>query len=48
MAGVLYLDRRHLARDAIIAVIASFVLHYIFSVCLRVQLPAGPLSFWGL
>ncbi len=48
MAGVSYLDRRHLVRDGIIAVIASFVLYYIFSVFLRVQLPAGPLSFLGL
>lgn len=48
MAGCLYLDRRHLVRDAIIAVIASFVLHYIFSAWLRVQLPAGPLSSLGL
>jgi len=48
MAGVLYLDRRHLARDAIIVVIASFVLYYIFTVFLRVQLPAGPLSLIGL
>lgn len=47
MAGVLYLDRRHLARDAVIAVIASFVLQYIFSSWLRVQLPVGPLSFLG-
>jgi putative tricarboxylic transport membrane protein len=48
MAGVLYLDRRHLVRDAIIAVIASFVLYFIFSYFLRVKLPAGPLSFLGL
>jgi putative tricarboxylic transport membrane protein len=48
MAGCLYLDRRHLVRDGIIAVIASFVLHYIFSAWLRVQLPAGPLSYLGL
>lgn len=48
MAGCLYLDRRHLVRDAIIAVIASFVLHYIFSAWLRVRLPAGPLSYLGL
>lgn len=48
MAGVLYLDRRHLARDAVIAVIASFVLFYVFSAFLRVQLPAGPLRFLGL
>ncbi|MDO9229679.1 MAG: tripartite tricarboxylate transporter TctB family protein [Syntrophales bacterium] len=45
MAGVLYLDRRHLVRDAVIAVISSFVLYYIFSIFLRVNLPAGPLKF---
>jgi len=48
MAGVVYLDRRHLVRDGIIAVIASFVLYYIFTTILRVQLPAGPLKFLGL
>lgn len=48
MAGVLYLDRRHLARDAMIVVIASFVLYYIFTVFLHVQLPAGPLRLIGL
>lgn len=48
MAGCLYLDRRHWVRDFIIAVIASFVLQYIFSAWLRVQLPAGPLSYFGL
>ncbi len=45
MAGALYLDRRNLVRDAVIAVIASFVLYYIFTLVLRVQLPAGPLKF---
>lgn len=45
MAGVFYLDRRHLVRDGMIAVIASFVLYYIFTILLRVQLPAGPLKF---
>ncbi len=48
MAGVFYLDRRHLVRDGIIAVISSFVLYYIFTSVLRVQLPAGPLKFLGL
>jgi len=48
MAGVLYLDRRHLVRDGIVAVIASFVLYYVFTTILRVQLPAGPLKFLGL
>jgi len=47
MAGVLYLDRRHLVRDGVIAVISSFVLYFVFSVFLRVQLPAGPLSYLG-
>lgn len=45
MAGALYLDRRHLLRDGVIAVISSFVLYYIFTLLLRVQLPAGPLKF---
>jgi len=45
MAGVLYLDRHHVVRDGVIAVIASFVLYYIFTILLRVQLPAGPLKF---
>ena len=45
MAGVLYLDRRHLVRDGVIAVISSFFLYYIFTILLRVQLPAGPLKF---
>ncbi len=48
LTGCLYLDRRHWIRDTVIAVIASFVLQYIFSVYLRVQLPAGPLSYFGL
>jgi putative tricarboxylic transport membrane protein len=45
MAGVLYLDRRHVVRDGVIAIIASFGLYYIFTLLLRVQLPAGPLKF---
>lgn len=44
MIGAIYLDRKHLVRDAIIAVIASFVLYYIFSEILRVMLPSGPLT----
>ncbi len=48
MAGCLYLDRRHWIRDAIIAVLASFVLQYIFTAWLRVQLPEGPLSYFGM
>jgi hypothetical protein len=44
MVGAIYLDRKHLVRDAIIAIIASFVLFYIFSNILRVQLPGGPLT----
>jgi len=45
MAGTLYLDRRHPVRDGLIAVISSFVLYYIFTLLLRVQLPAGLLKF---
>ncbi len=48
MAGVFVLDRRHLVRDAIIAVIGSFGLYFAFSILLRVQLPAGPLKLLGL
>lgn len=47
MAGVLYLDRRHLARDLLIAAIASFALNYLFSAYLRVKLPTGPLELLG-
>jgi len=45
MAGTLYLDRRHPVRDGVIAVISSFVLYYIFTLLLRVQLPGGLLKF---
>lgn len=45
IAGTLYLDRRHPVRDGLIAVISSFVLYYIFTALLRVQLPAGLLKF---
>ncbi|MFB3883750.1 MAG: tripartite tricarboxylate transporter TctB family protein [Thermodesulfobacteriota bacterium] len=48
IAGVFYLDRRHLVRDGLIAVISSFVLYYVFTTILRVQLPAGPLKWLGL
>lgn len=47
MAGAIYLDRHHIVRDAVIALIASFLLYYIFSAYLRVQLPAGPLQLLG-
>lgn len=48
MIGAIYLDRKHIVRDAIIAIIASFVLYYIFSDLLRVYLPPGPLKYFGL
>jgi putative tricarboxylic transport membrane protein len=48
MAGVLYLSRRHLIRDTVIALIVSFVLYYVFMTVLRVNLPAGPLKLLGL
>ena len=47
MAGVLYLDRRHPVRDAIIAVVGSFVLYFVFTMVLRVVLPGGPLRSLG-
>lgn len=46
--GSFVLDRKHLLRDAIIALIASFGMYFIFTLLLRVQLPAGPLSFLGI
>ncbi len=48
MAGVFVLDRRHLARYAVIAVLGSFGLYFAFAYLLRVQLPAGPLIWLGL
>jgi putative tricarboxylic transport membrane protein len=48
MAGSLVMDRRHLVRDALIAVIASFGLYFAFSLLLRVHLPAGPLGLLDL
>lgn len=48
MVGAFFLDRRHLMRDGIIAVIASFVLYFVFTSVLRVQLPAGLLKSLGL
>jgi putative tricarboxylic transport membrane protein len=48
VAGILILDRRHWMRDTIVAVIASFGFYFVFSLVLRVQLPAGPLKWLGL
>jgi putative tricarboxylic transport membrane protein len=48
MAGVLYLDRRHLVRDTVIALVGSFVLYFAFTMLLRVVLPAGPLRALGM
>ncbi len=48
MAGVVVLDRRHLARDTIIGMFASFGLYFAFAYLLRVQLPPGPLAWLGL
>ncbi len=48
MAGVFVLDRRHLVRDAIVALVASFGLYFAFVYLLRVQLPPGPLAWLGL
>jgi putative tricarboxylic transport membrane protein len=48
MAGVFVLDRRHLARDAVIGAFGSFGLYFAFAYLLRVQLPPGPLIWLGL
>jgi putative tricarboxylic transport membrane protein len=48
MAGVLVLNRKHLLRDSIVGLIASFGMYFIFTSLLRVQLPAGVLSLLGL
>ncbi len=48
MAGVFVLDRRHLVRDGVIAILGSFGLYFIFAYLLRVQLPPGPLLYLGL
>ncbi len=47
VTGILILDRRHWMRDTIIAVVASFGFYFVFSLVLRVQLPAGPLKWLG-
>ena len=46
--GSFVLDRKHLLRDAIIALVASFGLYFIFTLLLRVQLPPGPMALLGL
>ncbi len=45
VAGVFVLDRNHLKRDIIIALIASFGIFMLFRFVLRVNLPAGVLAF---
>ncbi|MBI5951727.1 MAG: tripartite tricarboxylate transporter TctB family protein [Chloroflexi bacterium] len=44
-AGIFVLDRNHLTRDLIIALIASFGIYFLFRYALRVNLPIGILSF---
>jgi putative tricarboxylic transport membrane protein len=46
-AGCWFLDRKHMLRDTFIAVIASFGLYFIFTMLLRVNIPAGVLKFLG-
>ena len=48
MAGLLVLNRKHLLRDTIVGLIASFGMYFAFTILLRVQLPAGVLSLFGL
>jgi putative tricarboxylic transport membrane protein len=45
VAGIFVLDRNHLKRDMIIALIASFGIFFLFRFVLRVNLPAGILDF---
>jgi putative tricarboxylic transport membrane protein len=45
VAGVFVLDRNHLKRDTLIALIASFGIFMLFRFVLRVNLPAGVLAF---
>ncbi len=45
IAGIFVLDRNHLKRDMIIALIASFGIFFLFRFVLRVNLPAGILDF---
>ncbi len=47
LAGVLVLDRKHILRDVIIGLIASFGMYFIFTKLLKVTLPSGPLSLIG-
>jgi len=48
MIGIFIFNRKHLIRDAIIGLIGSFGMYFIFTLLLRVQLPAGILSVFGL
>jgi len=45
MAGIFVLERKHWKRDLVIALIASFGIYMLFRFVLRVNLPAGVLSF---
>ena len=47
-AGLMVLDRKKIVRDLIIALIASFGLYFIFTLVLRVDLPAGLMALVGL
>ena len=47
VAGALILDRKHMLRDVIIAIISSFGMYFVFTKLLRVALPPGPLSLFG-
>lgn len=48
MVGVFVLNRKHLLRDTIVGLVASFGMYFSFTILLRVQLPAGILSLLGL
>lgn len=48
MVGIFIFNRKHLVRDMIIGLIGSFGMYFIFTLLLKVQLPAGILSVFGL
>ncbi len=48
VTGSFILDRKHMVRDSIIALIASFGLYAVFAYVLRVNLPPGLLGLIGL
>lgn len=48
MIGIFVFNRKHLLRDTIIGLIGSLGMYFIFTLLLKVQLPAGVLGLFGL